>query len=309
MSIEKEDEGVKEPEFEVADGVDLESTEVEHEQEEQAEAQTEVDEKEAEEKEVASDDGEEEVRAYSKSVQKRINKLTGRLRESERREQAAIQYAQSVQGELNDQRYKTHKQDDTLFSEYNNRIDVELDQAKQSFKLAYESGDPDAIVEANQKLARLSVEQENLKRVKVKREQAPREQPQQLPDNLQQTARPQQPIPDPQAEQWAEKNDWFGDDEIMTSAALVIHRKLVNKGVDANSELYYNSLNKELREAFPNKFSNNSNTPQQIVAGARRSVGRNNPNKIKLTQSQISIANRLGVPLEQYAKQVQRIQS
>jgi hypothetical protein len=320
MSIENEE--LKEPEFEVAEGVDLESTEVEHEQEEaEAEIKMVAEESELKAEEIPDVNGEAdadaEVKAYSKKVQKRIQKLTGKLRESERREQAAIQYAQGVQSELNEQKTRAHQQDNTLFGEYNTRIDTELDQAKSALRQAYEGGDPDAIVDASQALARLSVEQENLKRVKAQREQAPAPQPKQIPREFQQQP-PKAPAPDPKAEQWAEDNDWFGNDDVMTSAALVIHRKLVEKGVDTNSELYYTSLNKELKKNFPNRFTpieensntNNSYSPRQTVAGARRTVGNSsNHNKVKLTQSQISIANRLGVPLEQYAKQVQRIQS
>ena len=320
MNVKDEELEVEEPGFEVVDGVQNQTTEVEHEheQEEQAEVETEEvaegSEKQESDKEVsksASQTDEEEVREYGQKVQKRIRKLTGKLREAERREQAAIQYAQGVQGELAQQKTHNHKQDETLFGEYNSRIDVELDQAKARLKAAYNDSDTDAIIEANQVLARLSVEQENLKRVKTKREQTSAQAPPVYQQPIPQRPAPQQhkPVPDPRAEKWADENDWFGDDEVMTSAALIIHRKLIKKGVDTTSELYYNTLNKELKDNFPNKFSDDSNSPQQTVAGARRTVRSNRPNKVKLTQSQISIANRLGVPLEQYAKQVQRIQS
>lgn len=253
-------------------------------------------------------DTDDELKEYGDGVQKRIDKLTYKYREAERREQAAIEYAQGVQAQLQQHQVQADaqlkQQDATLFNEYGSRVDSELEQAKAAYKAAFDSGDPDAIVEANQELSRLSVEQENLRRVKVRRDQAE----QAPPPPMQQYAPPPvpqaPPAPDTKAEAWAEKNDWFGQDEAMTYAAFGIHRNLVEQeGIDPTSDTYYTELDKRVHEAFPHKFQSSAR-PVQTVASAQRSSKPQNARKVKLTQSQVAIANRLGVPLEEYAKYV-----
>ena len=247
-----------------------------------------------------------ELREYGDGVQKRIDKLTYKYREAERREQAALEYARGVQAQLDAQKQQNQQQDQTLFTEYTNRIDTQLEQAKAQYKAAFDSGDPDALAEANAHLARLSVEQENLRRVKTQRERAAEQ-----PVSQQQYQQPQQPQaparPDPRAEEWAEKNSWFGEDEAMTYAAFGIHRNLVERErVDPSSDAYYTELDKRMREAFPHKFQQ-SNRPVQTVASASRgNAKQGGRNKVKLSPSEIAIANRLGVPLEEYAKYVKR---
>jgi len=245
-----------------------------------------------------------ELREYGDGVKKRIDKLTYKYREAERREQAALEYAKAVQAQLEESKRQSKTQDATLFNEYVTRIDTQLDQAKAQYKAAFDSGDPDAIAEANQVLARLAVEQENLRRVKTRREQeAARPQP--APQYHQPQA-PQAPArPDPKAEEWAEKNSWFGSDEAMTYSAFGIHRTLVEReGVDPSSDEYYAELDKRMREAFPHKFK--STRPVQAVASATRGGAKQSARKVKLSPSQIAIANRLGVPLEEYAKYVKQ---
>ncbi len=253
-------------------------------------------------------DTDEELKEYGDGVQKRIDKLTYKYREAERREQAALEYAQGVQAQLQQHQHQSEaqlkQQDATLFNEYGNRVDSELEQAKSAYKTAFDSGDPEAIVDANQDLSRLSVEQENLRRVKVRRDQAAQA-PQMMPPPVQyppQQASP--PQPDPKAEGWAEKNEWFGKDDAMTYAAFGIHRNLVEQeGIDPTSDSYYTELDKRVHEAFPHKFPS-SNRPVQTVASAQRSSAKQGTRKVKLSQSQVAIANRLGVPLEEYAKYV-----
>jgi len=245
-----------------------------------------------------------ELREYGDGVKKRIDKLTYKYREAERREQAALDYAKGLQAELEKQKESAKQQDNTLFQEYTSRIDTQLEQAKAAYRAAFDAGDPDAIAEANQQLSRLAVEQENLRRVKVRREQEAAQPVQQV----QQPQMPQQPVrPDPRAEEWAEKNSWFGDDEAMTYAAFGIHRNLVERErVDPTSDEYYNQLDSRMREAFPHKFK--TSRPVQSVASATRSNPKQQSarSKIKLSPSEIAIANRLGVPLEEYAKYVKR---
>lgn len=246
-----------------------------------------------------------ELREYGDGVKKRIDKLTYKYREAERREQAAIEYAQAVQAQLEQQKQQNRSQDNTLFQEYTSRIDTQLAQAKANYKVAFDSGDPDAIADANQELARLSVEQENLRRVKARREQEAS-----MPQHYQQPVpqAPQQaPRPDPKAEEWAERNSWFGEDEAMTYAAFGIHRNLVEREkVDPTSDAYYTELDKRMREAFPQKFQQTNRPVQSVASATRSNPKQQSARKVKLSPSEIAIANRLGVPLEEYAKYVKR---
>ena len=247
-------------------------------------------------------ESDDELKAYGDGVQKRIDKLTYKYREAERREQAALEYAQAVQAQLEEQKRHSKGQDETLFNEYTNRIDTQLAQAKANYKHAFDAGDPDAIAEANQELARLAVEQENLRRVRARREQAAQQPVYQQPVQRRPAAPPR---PDPKAEAWAEKNSWFGEDEAMTYSAFGIHRNLVEReGIDPTSDEYYTELDKRMREAFPHKFQQKSR-PVQTVASANRGA-KQSARKVKLSSSEIAIANRLGVPLEEYAKYVKR---
>jgi type II secretory pathway pseudopilin PulG len=322
MIVENENE---ESAFEVDEGADLESTIVDHGNEEAdaveetvaaVEEQPEADEQE--------EDHADEVEQYGKKVQKRIKKLTGQLREAERREQAAIQYAKGVQTELAQKdalKTQVRNKDEALFDQYNKNVDSNLSIAKENFKRAHDSGDTEAMIEAQQDIAKLTVEQENLKRVAVRRktaaaqvsrQQAQQQQVQQVQQVQQAQQRQAQQTVDPRAQEWAIENDWFGNDKIMTHTAFGIHEKLKEEGVDPSSEIYYNRLDKELMSLFPDKFSTlgNSNTngsnqtsSVQTVSGANRSVGnKGRSTKVRLTQSEIAIANKLGVPLEQYAK-------
>jgi len=250
-------------------------------------------------------EGDDELREYGDGVKKRIDKLTYKYREAERREQAALEYAKAVQMELENSRRQSKQQDNTLFQEYVTRIDTQLAQAKANYKNAFDSGDPDAIADANQELARLAVEQENLRRVKTRREQA-EAQAAYAPPVQQPPVQQQPPRPDPKAEAWAEKNTWFGADEAMTYSAFGIHRTLVEReGVDPKSDDYYAELDRRMREAFPHKFKSSSR-PVQTVASATRGGAKQSARKVKLSPSEIAIANRLGVPLEEYAKYVKR---
>ena len=229
------------------------------------------------EKETASS---EEMDDYGKKVQSRIDKLTKRLRESERREQAAIEYAQGVQNNAQKMRDKAKSLDSGYINEFAGRVDAETAEAKKALKAAVELGDSDAQVEAQQKLARLAIESERVKSTQAQRERLKKEmeargvnpnQPQ-MP-NPQQYQRPAPPPPpDPKAEEWAEKNTWFGQDEPMTLTSFSIHRKLMEEGFDPSSDDYYNEIDKRMKDTFPHKFEQGSEkfTPTQTVASANR---------------------------------------
>jgi len=256
--------------------------------------------------ETASSD---EMEDYGKKVQSRIDKLTKRLRESERREQAAIEFAQGVQGEANQLKQRFMNLDRGYIAEYEQRVKAETEDTKAKLKKAMDEGDADAVIAAQQDLARLAVESERAKATVAQRErmakaaQSPAAQQYQQQQIAQQQQQQPTPPPDPQAEEWADKNEWFGKDEPMTLTAFSVHKNLVDEGVDPSSKTYYNELDKRMRDNFPHKFQ--SSTPTQTVA----SVNRGGPvtarkGTVRLTPSQVAIAKKLGVPLSEYAKYV-----
>jgi len=265
------------------------------------------------EKEVVVEEAasETEVEDYGKKVQSRIDKLTKKLREAERREAAAIDFAQGVQGEAEQLRHRAGNLDRGYIAEYEQRVKAETEDTKAKLKTAMDAGDADAVISAQQDLARLAVEAERAKATIAQRQrmakaaQSPAaEQYQQAPQ--QQQYQPEAPPaqPDPKAEDWAEKNEWFGKDEPMTLTAFSIHRKLIEKGVDPSSDSYYNELNKTMRDNFPHRFDKSS-TPTQTVASANRGGPvRRRAGTVRLTPSQVAIAKKLGVPLSEYAKYV-----
>ena len=248
---------------------------------------------------------------YGKKVQSRIDKLTKRLRESERREQAAIEYAQGVQSDAQKMRHKAKNLDTGYINEFAGRVEAETAEAKKALKAAVELGDSDAQVEAQQKLARLAIESERVKSTQAQRERLKKEmeargvnpnQPQMPnPQQYQQPAPP--PPPDPKAEEWAEKNKWFGSDEPMTLTSFSIHRKLMEEGFDPASDMYYNEIDKRMKDTFPHKFEQVS--PTQTVASANRGGPiKGRKGTVRLTPSQVAISKKLGVPLSEYAKYV-----
>ena len=256
-----------------------------------------------------------ELESYSKSVKTRINKLTGKLREAERREKAATEYAKNVKTENTKLRTRNSALDGNYIVEFANRITTETEAAKAALKAATEMDDVENQVEAQQKLARLAVEAQNLKTMNTQRKQsraiseATRKGLINAPVNT--ASVPTAPTPpDPKAEAWAEKNNWFGSDTAMTMTSFVIHRQLTEEeGFDASEDQYYDEIDKRMRDEFPHKFNGGSNLqdnrPAQTVASATRSAKKGRgKTTVRLTPSQVAIAKKLGVPLEEYAKYV-----
>jgi hypothetical protein len=282
---------------------EVELPETEDEQEE------EVVEDEPQEKEEAKKS--EEIEDYSESVQKRIAKLTFKIREAERREQAAVDYAKSVQDELNKTKNKLSKTDQNLYDEYKGRVGSELQYAQDRYKKAYENGDTDAMLEAQKQIAKLAVEEESLNRVRAKQPEV-QEQVVDVDKEIQSRIQPQQQVQvqaDPKAQEWAKKNSWFGSDVAMTTSAFAFHRQLVEQeGYDPTSDEYYSEVDKRMAEAFPHKLGKTQqNTVNEVVAGSSRgstTARTRSRRKVQLTPSQVAIAKRLGVPLEEYAKHV-----
>ena len=263
-------------------------------------------------KEVASaadrvESGEDELNDYSKSVQKRISKLTEKYREAERQGNEATTIAQKLLEENQQLKNRMQKLDSGYLTEYGARIESQIGAARKAYKEAYESGDTDAMIEAQEALARATGEKDRYDIAKRRAdEQKPQYAQQQQPQYAQQ---PQQaPQADPKAQGWAEKNEWFGQDEVMTYAAFGVHRKLVEEeGFDPTSDEYYNEIDRRMRAEFPQKFAGKKSSTKSQVASAGSSASRTTKQgrrSVKLSPSQIAIAKKLNVPLEEYAKYV-----
>ncbi len=246
---------------------------------------------------------ENELDQYSESVKKRIDKLTKKMREAERREQAAIEFAETMKKKNEDFEKKVQDLDTGYTNEFKERVNTQSEVIKDNLKRALTSKDNDAVVKAQEQLAQIAIDQQRLKEAEkliLERENAPKEKKEEA--SVPQTYK----RPDPRAEQWAEDNEWFGKDEVMTYAAFGIHKRLVEQeGLDPKSEDYYKSLDAEMRNNFPQKFEDTtkSNRVVQTVASANRST-KTGRRTVKLTPSQVAIAKKLGVPLEEYAKHV-----
>ena len=256
--------------------------------------------------EKAFSESEDEHEEYSQSVKKRIDRLTKKMREAERQKEEAIKYAQGVQSEAESIKAKLNAVDQGYLNEYGGRLTAETHTAQEAFKRAIAVGDPDATLEAQKKLTELQFASNKLEEAKrVQSRRKPPEQAQQQPQAQQQY---QQPAtrPDPRAEEWAEKNEWFGNDNTMTFAAYGIHKQLVDEAFDPTSDDYYDELDKRIRGEFPHKFSDTGakRRTAQTVAGVSRTSSSNGRKKVKLTPSQVAIAKKLNVPLEEYAKYV-----
>ena len=216
-----------------------------------------------------------EIEDYSEGVKKRIAKLTYKIREAERREQAAIDYAKSVQGELNQTKNKLSKTDQNLYDEYKGRVGSELQSAQDRYKKAYEMGDRDEMLEAQKDVAKLAVEEESLNRVKAKNTEEVQEPVVDVEKEIQSRSQPQQQAQveaDPKAQEWAKQNEWFGSDVAMTTSAFAFHRQLVEQeGYDPTSDSYYAEVDKRMAEAFPHKLGKTQqNTVNEVVAGSSR---------------------------------------
>lgn len=265
----------------------------------------EVEEPKEEPKETASEQ-EQEQEQYGKAVQKRINKLTRRVKDTEREREEAVRYAQSMKEEADKVRARLQTLDQNYISEYGSRISAEQAQAESALKNAVETGDAQATVEAQRKLTQLAVAEDRYNQAKAQQELQQKAASEALTQAPQQPEQPKQP--DPKAEAWASKNDWFGSDYTMTFAAFGIHKKLVEEeGFDPKSDSYYDELDSRIKNEFAHKFKDNnetSNKTAQTVAGVSRGSKKTGRNKVKLTPSQVAIAKKLGVPLEEYAKHV-----
>ena len=253
-----------------------------------------------------------ELDEYGEGVKKRIAKLTKRMRESERQRDEATRYARNVLTEQKTLKERLAKLDTGYVSEMENRITSGLEAAQSKLASARENSDIKAEVNAQKEIAKLGYEEARLAEMKLSQEAKPKEKSElNQQTNIQQD--PRRPVPDARATAWAQKNEWFGNDNAMTYTAFDMHKKLVEEeGYDPQSEDYYGELDRRIKLEFPHKFGNvteQTTKPTQTVASATRSVKRGTGRKtVKLTSSQVAIAKKLNVPLEEYAKQLNVIE-
>ena len=278
-------------------------------QQEEPEEQVEVQEQEEQPEPEANAEKREELDDYSEGVQKRIAKLTRKMREAERQKEEAIQYAQTVKDENQNLKSKYDFIQSNYGDEFEKRVKSDLEAAQIKLRDAIANNDVDEQVKAQTILAGLSMDSSRISQMKKTQEEL-----EQAKANVKTEAAPAQqapaaPAPDPKADAWAAKNSWFGTDNAMTYSAFDIHKKLVEQeGFDPTSDEYYAEVDKRIRLEFPHKFGNNESTtaeqPAQTVASAKRPATKGRRKTVKLTPSQVAISKRLGVPLEEYAKQL-----
>ena len=258
---------------------------------------------------------EEEHLEYSRKVKRRIDKLTKKAREMERQQAAAVDYARNVQAENSHLRTRVQDLDQGYVAEYGDRVATQADSLSRDLETAIATNDTSAQVDLNKKLAQLAIEEERVRSAKQQQAQAAQaaqyhQQQAHQQQAQQQQAQQQQPVPiraDPKALTWAQRNSWFGEDDAMTFAAFGIHKTLVEEeGFDTESPEYYDEIDNRIKIAFPHRFNGSQSAtevrrPQQAVASATRS-GSSRRKTVRLSPSEVAIAKKLGVPLDQYAK-------
>ena len=276
-----------------------EKVEVEQVQEEEKPVAAETDTQKEESKE-------DELKKYSEGVQKRIAKLTRKMREAERQKEEAIQFADRARKEKEDLQTRFSKLDKSYVNEFESRVTTNMEAARSALRTAIEAQDVDAQVKAQEQIATLTADAARLASLKTLKDEQPEKEVNVTPQRAEKTAKI-----DPRADAWASNNPWFGNDTAMTYTAFDVHKTLVEKeGFDPQSEEYYAEIDKRMRLEFPQKFDKlEGNTtekvkPAQTVASARRPAQTGRKKTVKLTPSQVAIAKRLGVPLEEYAKQL-----
>ncbi len=261
-------------------------------------------ESEGQESPVSAQDDDDELGQYSTKVKSRINKLTAKSRAAERDKEEAQRLAEQLYQENQKLQQRVRGLDTGYLSEYGTRLEAQSIAAKDAFKKAYESGDPDALASAQEQMSKIAIDQERF-RIAKQRSEA---QPQQV-ERAEAPVQAQQPVRvDRKAQTWAEKNDWFGSDKMLTAAAMALHSTLVeDEGFDPTSDEYYSEIDSRIRREFPHKFKTSQSAAPARVASAASSASRaavQGRRSVKLTASQVAMAKRLNVPLEEYAKYV-----
>ena len=312
IQIETKEEKSDKPNLNVGE-VDLGYTSHDKETKNQEVSVEEVEDKPVNKEVKKEEEVKDDLSSLNESVQKRIDKLTRRYREAERREQAALEFARGLHKKYETSEKRLDSADEQYLKEFDARVDAQREQVRVKLKSAIEANDADAIMQANDELTQLAVQKEKAKLQMADRTERLKQLEEQKKIQAseiqeQQKAKPVAPEPSPKAKSWAQKNTWFGNDKIMTNAAFTIHEDLVGMGVDVESEEYYNEIDKRMKDNFPHKFSiqeQRREPVQQVASAGRQQQGRKT---VRLTKSQVAIAKKLGVPLEEYAKYVKEVQ-
>jgi len=294
MSEERDDDQVE------LDVGDAEETEVELESPQEAEQQQSY--------EASDADEEDNFEKANNATQKRIDRLTKKMRSAEREREDAIRYAQQVQTEAQKLKEQMDSLNQGYMTEYSGRLETQMQTAEQELARAIEMGDTKGVVEAQRKITGLAIENDRARQTKLQQDRYAQQMAAQQQVQAQQPMPAQQPRrPDPKAEDWATRNEWFGSDEAMTYAAFGIHKKLVeSEGFDPHSDDYYNELDRRMADEFPHKLKNSGGArrPAQTVASVSRGKVSGRQGKVRLSKTQVAMAKKLGVPLEEYAKYV-----
>ena len=302
-----EEENNQAPEEQIEEG---EFVELEVSEEEQKEADAAIE--NVSEEETTKDEEQDELENYSKGVQKRIATLTKKMREQERAAQSAYEYAKNLQVENESLKSSTSQLNQSYYGEAENRLKSQRAQANTVLKGAYQEQDWDKVTKAQEILDKITVEESKLANNRMQIEREPQHQEVLNQQAFQQQIQAPTPQADPAAESWAEKNEWFGQDEIMTLAAFNIHQKLIEEeGFDPSDTMYYDEIDKRIRTEFPHKFNDGGQAKsqakmQQTVAPAGRSSGSGKKRGVRLTKSEVEMARRLNVPVQEYAKHIKR---
>lgn len=255
----------------------------------------------------ADEPDDKELQDVGKRAQDRIKKLTTKYKNEERAKQEAERKAQEAALENEKLKERLNNLDQGYISEYGTRLDAQLDQAKKNYKEAHDNGDVDKMFDAQQALSKISIEQERHRIAKDRQDAQSKQVTDQPQAVVQPQPQPQAAPVDPKAQAWAEKNDWFGDDQVMTSTAMGIHQKLSEEGFDLSSDEYYDEIDRQLKGLFPDKFTTErANGGSARVAPADTSASRKKQGRrtVRLSPSQVAMAKKLNVPLEEYAKYV-----
>tara|TARA_R110002012_G_scaffold160279_3_gene322017 strand:- start:1931 stop:2845 length:915 start_codon:yes stop_codon:yes gene_type:complete len=303
--LEEENNQASEEQIEEGEFVELEVSE-----EEQKEADAAIE--NVSDEETKKDEEQDELENYSKGVQKRIATLTKKMREQERAAQSAYEYAKNLQAENENLKTNTSQLNQSYYGEAENRLKSQRAQANSVLKGAYQEQDWDKVTKAQEILDKITVEESKLANNRMQIEREPVYQQDLNQQAFQQQVQTPAPQADPAAESWAEKNEWFGQDEIMTLAAFNIHQKLIEEeGFDPSDTMYYDEIDKRIRTEFPHKFSDGGQAKsqakmQQTVAPAGRSSSSGKKRGVRLTKSEVEMARRLNVPVQEYAKHIKR---
>lgn len=264
-------------------------------------------ESEGQETPASAQDDDDELGQYSTKVQSRINKLTAKSRAAERDKEEAQRLAEQLYQENQKLQQRVKGLDTGYLSEYGTRLEAQAIAAKDAFKKAYESGDPDALASAQEQMSKIAIDQERF-RIAKQRSEAQPQQVERAEAPAPQAPRPQEVKVDKKAQTWAEKNDWFGSDKMLTAAAMALHSTLVeDEGFDPTSDEYYSEIDSRIRREFPHKFKTTQSAAPARVASAAASASKaavQGRRSVKLSASQVAMAKRLNVPLEEYAKYV-----